>query len=120
MFAHLTQVMNAVEKAAGRVYKSEPSKPESRMESMTSIFALHPTIPNRVDRRPYTVDRPKNPNFSPEWEGGSRTETNPKGLTYAMSTRYKVSRQNKPNRAILHAINEMREKSGRFSTKINA
>ena len=51
MFAHLTQVMNAVEKAAGRVYKSEPSKPKSRTESVRSIFALHPTIPKAVDRQ---------------------------------------------------------------------
>src|SRR6516164_1666025 len=51
---------------------------------------------------------------------GRVTETNPMGLTYAMSTRYEVSRQNKPNRAILRAINGMQPKSGRFSTKTNA
>jgi len=37
-----------------------------------------------------------------------------------MSIRYKVLRQNKPNEAILHAVNWIQPKSGRFATKINA
>ena len=57
MFAHLTQVMSAVEKAAGGVYKSGSPKPESHVESGTSIFTLHPTMPKKaLDSRPYTVD----------------------------------------------------------------
>jgi hypothetical protein len=51
MFAHLTEVMTAVEKAAGHVCKSEPPKPESRVESVTSICAPLPTIAEKmVDR----------------------------------------------------------------------
>jgi len=38
----------------------QPPKPESDVESATSILALPPTIPKKaVDTRPYTVDRSK-------------------------------------------------------------
>jgi hypothetical protein len=58
MFAHLTQVMSAVERAGGRAYKGGPPKPESHVESVTSIFPSHPTITKKVvvDSRSYTVD----------------------------------------------------------------
>ena len=71
MFAHLTQVMNAVERAGGHTYKSQPSKPESHVESVTSIFPSPPTMPKKVtDSRPYTVDRaPLTSSPSPEGKG---------------------------------------------------
>jgi hypothetical protein len=52
--------------------------------------------------------------------GRTQTETNPRDLRSVMSIRYKVLRQNKPNEAILHAVNWIQPKSGRFATKINA
>ena len=52
--------------------------------------------------------------------GRTQTGTNPRGLRSVMSIRYKVLRQNKPNEAILHAVNWIQPKSGRFATKINA
>src|SRR5215471_4900093 len=119
MFAHLKQVLNAVARAGGRAYKSGRPKQESHVESVTSSFAPHPAIPKKAaDSRPYTVDgAPLTPAPLPRGDG-SRTETNPKGLTSAMSTRYKVFRQNKPNRDTLNAINGIQPKRGPFSTKI--
>jgi len=47
-----------VDRDARPTYKNERAKPESHVESVTSICALPPTIPKiPLDIRPYTVDR---------------------------------------------------------------
>ena len=44
--------------ASGEIRKNERAKPESHVESATSIFALVPTIPKKpVESAPYTVER---------------------------------------------------------------